>query len=290
MVSLGALVALFAFARGPIWNRVWEPDASILWSYAPIPIVVAALQAWNRRWTPARWLVASFVVAGLKYLITAGILIALLSVVGSPPRAPARSLSSPVREIEPLVVPEPDPTPLGELGAGTIGGIVTDEEGRPFAGALVHVRSGLEGLVFAKAPDPLRLEIRGWSYAPPILGLRVGQPLLARSGDGRMHTLNALDEGKRFLFNAPVLAEREIRFEHPRRHVEMHCSIHTEERGFVGVFAHPFFQVTDSSGRFELRGVPAVEIVLAVWNPNFAEASQSLRVERGGVHELKFQL
>jgi hypothetical protein len=277
-VVLLGLVGLFVFGFGPIWNRLWEPDVSILWSYAPIPFIVAGCQFWNRTWSASRWILASFIVACLKYGITAAIYVTLLMASGKPPARAPESHTSPVTETSPIVDPDPEPTAIDPKKTGTIRGIVRDPEGRPFAGALVQIRGGLEDFVFARDARPVLLEIRGWSYAPPILGIRVGQPLVTKCADGRTHTLNAFDEGKRYLFNAAILGEREIRFTHPRRHVELHCAIHSDERGYVGVFSHPFFVVTGADGMFTFAGVPAGSLVVGAWNPNFSDVERSVRV------------
>jgi len=43
------------------------------------------------------------------------------------------------------------------------------------------------------------------------------------------------------------------------------CSIHSWMKGYVGVFKHPYFAVTDEDGKFELKNAPAGKYRLMLW-------------------------
>ena len=197
------------------------------------PIHRRRMPIWNRTWSASRWILASFIVACLKYGITAAIYVTLLMASGKPPRARriphfagdrdlsnrrSRSGADGDRSQENW----DDPRNRARPGRAAVRG------GAQCKSAAASRISSSRATRARAARDP------GWSYAPPILGIRVGQPLVTKCADGRTHTLNAFDEGKRYLFNAAILGEREIRFTHPRRHVELHCAIHSDERGYVG--------------------------------------------------------
>ncbi|MEZ5582876.1 MAG: hypothetical protein R3F37_08990 [Candidatus Competibacteraceae bacterium] len=38
--------------------------------------------------------------------------------------------------------------------------------------------------------------------------------------------------------------------------VRVYCNIHSRMVGFIHVFAHPYFAVTDLTGRFAIEGIP----------------------------------
>lgn len=49
--------------------------------------------------------------------------------------------------------------------------------------------------------------------------------------------------------------------------VRFKCDLHPWNYAYVGVFAHPFFAVTDERGHFTIRGVPAGRYTLEMFHP-----------------------
>jgi len=59
----------------------------------------------------------------------------------------------------------------------------------------------------------------------------------------------------------------------------------------VVVMLHPYYAVTDATGRFRFEDFPAGETVaLSAWHPLFQESRQELRVEPGAHQKLEFAL
>ena len=48
--------------------------------------------------------------------------------------------------------------------------------------------------------------------------------------------------------------------------VKIECNIHPWMNGWVRVFNHPYFAVTDEHGNFELKNVPAGQFRVVVWH------------------------
>src|SRR5438045_2587826 len=82
---LAICVALFLFARGPIWLHPFSPDASILWSYAPIPFLVVAALLVEKKLRFASVLVETILLVILKFGITAAVLVSLWMWLPQPP-------------------------------------------------------------------------------------------------------------------------------------------------------------------------------------------------------------
>jgi hypothetical protein len=78
LAILGISVLLFVLVGGPVWSHLRESHfGRIVWSYAFIvPAVTAALHR-NGRARPLAVLAASAVIALVKLLVTAGLLIAI---------------------------------------------------------------------------------------------------------------------------------------------------------------------------------------------------------------------
>jgi hypothetical protein len=53
-------------------------------------------------------------------------------------------------------------------------------------------------------------------------------------------------------------------------------------RAYVGVLQHPFFAVSDDSGRFEIKGVPAGTYTLVAWHEKYPQGiTQTVTVGSG---------
>jgi hypothetical protein len=75
---LGGSIALFAFVGGPVWTHVRDSHfARITVSYGAIPIAVAVALHRNGKARPLTIVVASAVVALLKLVATAALLVGL---------------------------------------------------------------------------------------------------------------------------------------------------------------------------------------------------------------------
>ena len=62
------------------------------------------------------------------------------------------------------------------------------------------------------------------------------------------------------------------------------CDTHAWMLGFVHVFDHPYFAVTDDKGTFSLINVPSGTYTLKVWHEDAGVKSQEVTVsERGEV-------
>ena len=65
--------------------------------------------------------------------------------------------------------------------------------------------------------------------------------------------------------------------------------IHPWKRAFVGVMAHPFFSVTDSSGTFEINGVPPGDYTVEAWHEKLGILTQRVTILAGQTTNLQFE-
>jgi hypothetical protein len=56
------------------------------------------------------------------------------------------------------------------------------------------------------------------------------------------------------------------RWKAQRLPVILSCAIHPWMRGWLRVFDHPYYAITDADGRFEIRSAPAGRWRLKVWH------------------------
>lgn len=65
-------------------------------------------------------------------------------------------------------------------------------------------------------------------------------------------------------------------FTEPEVPVRFKCDLHPWNYAYVGVFAHPFFAVTDKQGQFAIRGVPRGRYALGIFHPKSRTSSKPL--------------
>lgn len=108
-------------------------------------------------------------------------------------------------------------------------------------------------------------------YEPHVLGLRVGQTLVAKNSSTIAHNIK-IDGGVDNPNLNPIVppgAEVKVEGWNPTRlgPVPISCSIHGWMNAFVRVFNHPYFAVTNDKGEFEIKDAPAGEFRLVIWHP-----------------------
>ena len=103
-------------------------------------------------------------------------------------------------------------------------------------------------------------------FLPYAVGMHQDQTLVFKSSDPVNHNIH-LSPFDNAPFNQMLgpggTLEKKLVAE--RRVIQIACDIHPWMKGWVMVFDHPFFAVTDTDGSFEIKGVPAGDFKLVVW-------------------------
>lgn len=161
--------------------------------------------------------------------------------------------------------------------------------------AFVSVSKGLEAWNVPAAPaEPVVLEQRGCIYRPHVQGLQVGQTLLVTNDDTTNHNVNC--QSKRIPFNinqGPGAPDREVEFEH-KEWVRFKCDIHPWMSAYVGIAEHPFFDVSEADGSFEITGLPAGTYELEAVHENTkigrrGKVKATVEVVAGGTAEVELR-
>ena len=271
LVVLAASLGIFFFVAGPVWRHPWSIDASVYWSYAAIPALVAAMLLVTKKWGWRAFLLGTLEVTLLKFGVTYGIATVLWATGGQPP-APA-PVAMPGEKVAPVAKRAPAST--GELA------------GHAPPGALVWIDGGLESYSFPAPREPVEMQNDGHGFQPTVVAVQVGQPLHARVTDGRTHTLHAKDDKSGALRNlaVPAGAPRTVDFTRPLGLVEVNCLVHPhgEAPSWLLVLAHPFFVRADAQGRFALHGVPTGPVRVAAFDPAHGRVDANAQVPANDV-------
>ena len=191
-------------------------------------------------------------------------------------------------------------------GAGSIRGRVelrrsaTHYEGRPQVAELgmpaareasdrrrsvVYLETAPQPAFDAPSPGRALLDQRNESFVPSVVAITVGSSVDFPNSDRVYHNVFSLSKTRRFdLGRYPRRQSRSVVFDRTGV-VRVFCEIHSHMSAYILVFAHRFFSVTDSDGRYRIDGIPPGSYTLALWNEGSVRERRELRVEAGLVLE-----
>ena len=162
-------------------------------------------------------------------------------------------------------------------------------------GGLKNVVVYLEAVQTAAPADPQKLnmiENTGCRYAPRILAMQKGERLRVKNNDPKLHIPHSyLNEKTVFMLSLPFKntildATQKIR---DAGILKLVCDTHAWMLGFVHVFDHSFFAVTDNKGSFSNPNVPAGTYTLKAWHEDAGLNSQEVVVSEGGEVRVNFE-
>ena len=168
----------------------------------------------------------------------------------------------------------------------------TQSNGNSLANVLVWV----EGLTAGKSLPEVRREtltIERCRLAPRLLAVAAGTTINVFSRDGVAHTWRFYREGSDepieeiWTVDAGQVVPSEKIANEPgiveARHVQQPWA-----RGYVAVFDHPYFAVTDDNGAFTIDSLPPGTYTVRVWHERMAQpAEQRVAILPGGAGRLE---
>jgi hypothetical protein len=106
-------------------------------------------------------------------------------------------------------------------------------------------------------------------FEPRCVALREGQILIGKNSSPISHNMHwtgesGVNDGDNKLI--PAGAKINIELSASLKPVEVKCDIHPWMKGWVRVFDHPYFAVTDAQGRFEIKNAPAGKYRVVMWH------------------------
>jgi Polysaccharide lyase family 4, domain II len=162
-------------------------------------------------------------------------------------------------------------------------------------GGLKNVVVFLEAAQLPVPADPQKLNVienSGCRYAPRVLAMQKGERLRVKNNDPKLHIPHSyLNERTVFMLSLPfkntVLdATQKIR---DAGILKLVCDTHAWMLGFVHVFDHPFFAVTDDKGAFSIPNVPAGTYTLKAWHEDAGVRSHEVVVAESGNVRVNFE-
>jgi plastocyanin len=151
-------------------------------------------------------------------------------------------------------------------------------DGKSLANVFVYVKDGLGNYVFDTPTEAQKIDQKQCRYHPHVFGLRVGQPLEIINSDPTLHNIHATPkDNAEFNTGQPVQGMKTTHtFTKREVMVPFKCDVHGWMNAYVGVLDHPYFAVTNDSGKFELNKLPAGTYTIEAWHEKLGAQTQSV--------------
>ena len=171
---------------------------------------------------------------------------------------------------------------LGAAETGTVRGKVVVAGQKSNANAVISIEA--PGLKFAPAPEPIKIDQKGFRFIPHITVIAPGTTVRFLNNDPEPHNVYS-PEGRYNLGTWPTGATRDHTFDKPGIYSQL-CNIHPDMLAYVVVLETPHFAVTDSTGSFEVGGVPPGKYLVWAWHEKKDGLEREITVEAGRVLDL----
>ena len=131
-------------------------------------------------------------------------------------------------------------------------------------------------------------------FEPRVVALRQGQVLVARNSSPVTHNFNYVGGDDNPGDNSAIAAGKDHRITDLKaspRAITVSCGIHRWMQGWIRVFDHPYFALTDADGKFEFRNAPAGQYNIVMWHEdggwvNGGKTGKPIEIKAGGVTEV----
>ena len=178
--------------------------------------------------------------------------------------------------------PKAHPTP-----AATEDIVVGDDGG--LANVVIYVSDGLTSHTFQPPQQPAVFEQKGCQYKPHVLAMQANQKLDVVNSDETTHNIHPNPNNNReWNMTQPHGMPLEQTFTREEIAIPVKCNIHPWMRGYIAVFKHPYFVVSDKNGSFSLKDLPPGTYTITAWQEKLGTLNQKITVGAGESKTLDF--
>lgn len=164
-------------------------------------------------------------------------------------------------------------------------------EGNALANVFVQVKDSFAQGDYEVPMTPVAVDQQGCMYHPHVVGVMAGQPLQFLNSDGILHNVHGTPSSNReFNLGMPgSLHQKSVTLNQPELYVPVKCDVHPWMSAYVGVMTHPYFEVTDEDGQYEIT-VPAGTYTIEAWHEKLGARTQEVTVAAGETATVDFQV
>ena len=161
--------------------------------------------------------------------------------------------------------------------------------GGDLANVVVYISDGLTSHDFQPPQQPAVLEQKGCQYKPHVLALQAHQKLDVVNSDETTHNIHPSPNNNReWNMTQPHGMPLEQEFAREEIAIPVKCNVHPWMRGYIAVFKHPYFAVTDKNGNFDLKDVPPGTYTITAWQEKLGTQTQKVTVTANEAKTIDF--
>ncbi|HTS35904.1 MAG TPA: carboxypeptidase regulatory-like domain-containing protein [Candidatus Solibacter sp.] len=161
--------------------------------------------------------------------------------------------------------------------------------GGALANVVVYVSEGVPAGSYEPPQQPAVLEQRGCQYKPHVLALQASQKLSIVNSDETTHNIHPSPNNNReWNMTQPHGIPLEQTFARAEVAIPVKCNVHPWMHGYIAVFKHPFFGVSDKGGNFEIKNLPPGNYTISAWQEKLGTQTQKVTVGTGESKTLDF--
>jgi plastocyanin len=174
---------------------------------------------------------------------------------------------------------------LGISGTSLIAGdlkgkVIYDNEA--LANAVISLQP-LEDVKFPASTDTVVMDQVNLRFVPHVLPVMVGAKVLFPNSDKIRHSVFSPSEINKFDFGTyPPGSEKSIICNKPGV-ISVLCYIHHDMSAYIVVLEAPFFALSDESGEYSIKNIPAGKYKLTFWHEEFEKESEVIVISQPGV-------
>jgi hypothetical protein len=198
---------------------------------------------------------------------TAGSISGTVTLDGAPPAVKPIDMSA-----SPACV-QANPTPV----APPI--VVTGENGA-LANVVVYVKEGLGSYRYDAPTETAVLQQKNCMYQPHVVALMTDQPFEVQNNDPTMHNVHPMPKRNRQWSTSQPAGSAALKetFTRPEFAMKVLCNVHPWMSSLVFVFDHPYFAVTSTTGKFELKNLPPGTYTIEAWHETLPALDQTVTI------------
>jgi plastocyanin len=195
---------------------------------------------------------------------------------GAPPKATPINMAA-----DPTCVKQhPTPVLSQDVLTGANGGL---------RNVIVFVADGLSQQTFEPPSQPVVLNQKGCMYQPHVLAIQANQKMEVVNDDPTSHNIHPVPANNReWNKSEPPGSKAEETFPREEIAIPVKCNIHPWMRGYVAVFKHPYFAVTDKDGSFNLSSLPPGTYTIKAWHEKLGTTTQTVTVAANETKTIDF--
>jgi plastocyanin len=168
--------------------------------------------------------------------------------------------------------------------------LFVSDDGKSLGNVFIYVKDGLPQRMYPVPSAPVLFDQQKCRYVPRVLGVQVGQAVEIRNSDPLLHNVHG--EGavnQPFDYGQPLQGIKTTHtFTTREVMIPVKCQVHNWMRGYIGVVEHPFFAVTDGSGRFSIPQLPPGTYTIEAWHERLGTQTQQITVAAKDAKTLDF--